>query len=423
MSATVAPASQRRILAAAMVGTAIEFYDFYIYATATTLVFAALFFPASKPGAAQLLAFATFGVAFFARPVGAIAFGHFGDRIGRKSTLVTSLLLMGGSTFLISFLPGYAIWGWWAPFILCVLRFGQGFGLGGEWGGAALLANENAPKGWEARYGTAPQQGAPLGFIVANGMMLAIAAVLPKEAFMAWGWRIPFLLSALMVAVGLWIRLKLTETPAFAAALAHAPPPAVPLGVVFRDHWRAVIGGIVASIACFMVFYIATVFCLNYGTKTLGYSYQAFLGAEVAAIPVMGIGVYFSGWLADKHLDPGRVLGLGTCGTIIAGGLLPLLLVPHNLVSVWSFLAISAFVMGMVYGPLGAFLPSLFPVPVRYTGVSVAFNLAAILGGGLTPYVATLLTPLGGLPLVGAYLTGAGVVSLLGLLILARRSR
>ena len=403
-----------------MVGTAVEFYDFYIYATAATLVFATLFFPKGNPALAQLASFATFGVAFFARPVGAIAFGHFGDKIGRKSTLVTSLLLMGGSTMLIAFLPSYVAWGWWAPAILCLLRFGQGFGLGGEWGGAALLAVENAPKGWEARYGTAPQQGAPLGFIMANGLMLLIATQLNTADFIAWGWRIPFLASAFMVVIGLWIRLKLTETPAFAAALKDHAPPAVPIGALMKHHWHKVLLGAIASVACFMVFYIMTVFSLNHGTKVLGYPFKTFLGAQVAAIPFMALGVHLAGWLADTRLSPAKVLGVGTLLTIVAGALLPFMLVSDHLLMVWLFLSFTAFVMGLVYGPLGAFLPSLFPVQVRYSGVSVAFNLAAILGGALTPIIAGALALHGGLPAVGAYLAGAGVVSLIGLLALKR---
>jgi len=410
------PPSPRRILLASMVGTAIEFYDFYIYATAAALVFATLFFPKGNPSLAQFASFATFGVAFFARPIGGIVFGHFGDRIGRKSTLVTSLLLMGGSTFLIAFLPSYVLWGWWAPACLCLLRFGQGFGLGGEWGGAALLAIENAPRGWEARYGTAPQQGAPVGYFIANGFFLLIATQMGSADFIAWGWRIPFLGSAAMVAIGLWIRLKLTETPAFAAALADAAPPLVPLGTVLKHHWRAAILGSIASVACFMVFYIMTVTSLNYGVNTLHYSRSAFLGVQVAAIPLMAVGVHFAGWLADTRLNPARVLGLGTVLTIVAGALLPVMMVRDSVLTVWLFLAFTAFVMGLVYGPLGAFLPSLFPVAVRYSGVSFSFNLAAILGGALTPIVAGWLVEKGGLPYVGAYLAGAGVVSLIALL-------
>src|SRR6188768_2297058 len=231
--------AHRRVLAAALVGTAVEFYDFYVYATAAALVFGPLFFPSESATAQQLLSFLSFGLAFVARPVGAIAFGHFGDRLGRKSTLVASLMLMGVSTLLIAFLPTYAMVGWVAPLLLCVLRFGQGFGLGGEWGGATLLAVENAPRGWEGRFGSAPQLGAPVGFLAANGLFLLLGLGLTDEQFTAWGWRVPFLLSAVLVGVGLWVRLRIGETPAFREALEHAPPSRVPLGTVLRHHWKA----------------------------------------------------------------------------------------------------------------------------------------------------------------------------------------
>src|SRR5689334_11303907 len=238
MKTNVAPGapSNRRVLAASLVGTAVEFYDFYIYATAASLVLGPLFFPAASPSAQLLSSYATFAVAFFARPLGAAFFGHFGDRIGRKSTLVASLMTMGGSTVLIGLLPGYAQIGWLAPFLLCVLRFGQGFGLGGEWGGAALLAVENAPPGWRARFGMFPQLGAPVGFIAANGLFLLLGLLLTPEQFRTWGWRLPFLGSAVLVGLGLWVRLKLTETPAFKAAMAEAPPPHAPLGEVLTRH-------------------------------------------------------------------------------------------------------------------------------------------------------------------------------------------
>ena len=214
-----------RILAASLVGTAVEFYDFYIYATAASLVFGPLFFPSDSPSAQLLAAYASFGIAFFARPIGSVIFGHFGDRIGRKSTLVASLLLMGGSTLLIAFLPTYAMAGWLAPLLLCILRFGQGFGLGGEWGGAALLAVENAPPGWRGRFGMFPQLGAPVGFLLANGLFLILGVMLTPEQFQLWGWRIPFLLSAVLVIVGLWVRLRISETPAFSKMLAEERPP------------------------------------------------------------------------------------------------------------------------------------------------------------------------------------------------------
>ena len=412
--------STRRILGASLVGTAVEFYDFYIYATAASLVFGPLFFPVSSPSAQLLAAYASFGLAFLARPLGASVFGHFGDRIGRKSTLVASLLTMGGCTTAIASLPTYQAIGWWAPLILCVLRFGQGFGLGGEWGGAALLAVENAPPGWRARYGMAPQLGAPVGFIAANGLFLILGMLLTPAQFRDWGWRLPFLFSALLVGVGLWVRLKLTETPAFCAAMAEAPPPKVPLAEVLHHHLRETVAGTCAVVACFAIFYIATAFALGYGTTTLGIPRETFLGLQLGAILFMAAGILLSGWLADRT-NPRRVLMGGCIGTIAAGAVLAPLMAGGSLVAIFAFLSLALLVMGFVYGPLGAWLPGLFPAHVRYTGASMAFNMGGILGGALAPILSQALADRGGLPLVGLYLAVAGAVSLIGLLVLRGR--
>jgi len=412
-------ASARRVLAASLVGTAVEFYDFYIYATAASLVFGPLFFPTASPSAQLLLSFATLGVAFVARPLGSIVFGHFGDRVGRKSTLVASLLIMGGSTVAIGLLPTYATIGWFAPLILCLLRFGQGFGLGGEWGGAALLAVENAPPGMRGRYGMFPQLGAPVGFIAANGLFLILGLLLTPEQFRDWGWRLPFLASILLVAVGLWVRLKLTETPAFAAALAEAPPPKVPLAEVARTHPGALIGGTFAVVACFAIFYIVTAFALGYGTTTLGYPRESFLVTQLIAVLFMAGGILFAGWASDKA-TPRAVLIAGCIGTIPGALLLGPLMASGSLLLVGTFLALGFTLMGLVYGPLGAWLPSLFPARVRYTGASMAFNVGGIIGGALTPVAAQALAGRGGLFLVGVYLSVAAAVSLVALIPLGR---
>jgi MFS family permease len=405
-----------RILAASLAGTAIEFYDFYIYATAASLVFGPLFFPASSPSAQLLAAYASFGLAFFARPVGSIAFGHYGDRIGRKSTLVVSLLLMGGSTVLIAFLPTYAMIGWMAPTLLCLLRLGQGFGLGGEWGGAALLAVENAPAGYRARFGMFPQFGAPIGFILANGLFLLLGTMMSDADFRNWGWRIPFLLSAILVLVGLWVRLRIGETPAFAEMLKNERPPPVPLLEVVRTHPSALIGGTFAAVACFAFFYIATAFALGYGTATLGIARETFLTLQLGAILFLAAGIGVSGYWADAS-SPNRVLSTGCLLGIPTGLLLDPMLGGSHL-AIFAFLSLALFVMGLLYGPLGAWLPSLFPARVRYTGVSIAFNLGGIFGGALTPFAAQVLAERGGLGWVGGYLSAAALISLVALFFL-----
>ena len=411
-----APAA--RVLTASLVGTAVEFYDFYIYATAAALVFPQLFFPSESTTAQLMSSYATFAIAFIARPVGAVAFGHFGDRIGRKSTLVWSLMLMGGSTMAIAFLPTYAQAGWIAPLLLCILRFGQGLGLGGEWGGAALLAVENAPPGWKARFGMFPQLGAPVGFIAANGLFLILGLVLSQDDFLAWGWRIPFLASALLVIIGLWVRLKLTETPAFKAVLEKERPPMVPLGELFRHHWRETLGGTFGVVACFCIYYIATAFALGYGTTTLGIPRETFLQVQLVAILFMAGGIVWAGYWADAS-TPRIVLAFGCALSVAAGFLLAPMMAGGDLLLIGGFLSLLLLLMGFVYGPLGAWLPGLFPARVRYTGASVAFNMGGVIGGGFTPIVAASLAAQG-LHLVGIYLSAAAALSFIALILLRK---
>ena len=402
-----------RILTASLTGTAVEFYDFYVFATATALVFGQLFFPQSSPEAQGLQAFMVFGIAFLARPVGAVAFGHFGDRIGRKATLVASLLMMGGSTLAIAFLPSYAQAGFVAPLLLCVLRFGQGFGLGGEWGGAALLAVENAPPGYETRFGAAPQLGAPVGFLAANGLFLLLGLWLGDADFLSWGWRVPFLASALLVAIGLWVRLNIGETPAFRAALEAAPPPAVPLWQLLRGHWAAVLAGSAGVVACFSLFYLSTAFALDIGTRSLGYAREDFLGLQLGANCFLAIGIVLAAWLADRS-SARRVLLWGAVATVVVGFGFGPGLASGSSVTVFVTLAAALFTMGFVYGPLGGWLPTLYPVPVRYSGVSVAFNVGGILGGAVTPLAAKALSNAGMGGSIGLLLVGAGALTLLG---------
>ena len=404
-----------RILTASLAGTAVEFYDFYIYATAAALVFGPLFFPEQSPAAQIALSFLTFGIAFFARPVGAVVFGHFGDRIGRKSTLVASLMLMGASTLAIAFLPTYATAGWIAPALLCVLRFGQGFGLGGEWGGAALLAVENAPRGWEARFGSAPQLGAPVGFLAANGLFLVLGRWLSEDDFLSWGWRVPFLLSAVLVVLGLWVRLRISETPQFREALEHAAPPAVPFTELFRRHTGAVLAGSAGAIACFAIFYLATAFALSFGTKQLGYPRESFLEVQLAANCFLALGIVLAAIHADRK-GARTTLAMGAMATVLIGLAFGPGLASGSLWVVLATLSTALFVMGFVYGPLGGWLPTLFPPLVRYSGVSVAFNVGGIVGGALTPFAAQTLASGGAVKLIGLLISAAGLLTLVGVL-------
>ncbi|MEQ1496262.1 MAG: MFS transporter [Novosphingobium sp.] len=401
-----------RVLTASLVGTAVEFFDFYIFGTAAALVFGPLFFPSESSAAQQLAAFMSFGLAFFARPLGAIAFGHFGDRIGRKATLVASLLLMGLSTVLIGVLPGYAAIGTAAPLLLCLLRFGQGFGLGGEWGGAALLAVENAPKGWEARFGAAPQMGAPLGFLFSNGLFLLLGLGLSEEDFIAWGWRIPFLASAVLVILGLWIRLKIAETPAFAKA--EAPALAVPIAEVIRRHPLLLLSASAGAACCFAIFYLSTAFALSYGTTTLGIGRQTFLALQLGANVFFALGIIGAAIAADRF-GAGRVIAVGAVLTIATGLVFGPMLASGSLPTIFVLLSFALAVMGLTYGPLGGWLSALFPVRVRYTAISLAFTLGGIVGGALTPIAAQQLAASGQIVAAGWLLAAVAVLTLLGL--------
>jgi len=408
------------ILFASLIGTTIEFFDFYIYGTAAVLVFPSLFFPGSDPATATLQSLATFALAFFARPLGSALFGHFGDRIGRKATLVAALLTMGLSTVLIGLLPTYASIGVAAPALLALCRFGQGIGLGGEWGGAVLLATENAPPGKHAWYGMFPQLGAPIGFIFANGMFVLLGSTLSDEQFFSWGWRIPFLASLLLVWVGLYVRLQLTETPAFKATLERNERVEVPLVAVLRNH-GAVLGlATLAAVTTFVVFYLMTVFTLSWGTSQLGFVRQDFLILQIISVIFFGLTIPLSAKLADRF---GRVemLIAATLLIIVFGLAFGPLFSSANSGSVLLMLSLGLACMGLTYGPLGTTLAAVFPTSVRYTGASLAFNLAGILGGSLAPYIATWLAGNYGIAAVGYYLCGAGTVSLVALLLIKRR--
>jgi len=408
---TPAGNSPGKVLFASLIGTTIEFFDFYIYATAAVLVFPKLFFPAADAASAMLQSLATFAIAFFARPVGSALFGHFGDRVGRKATLVAALLTMGLSTVTIGLLPTHAQIGVAAPLLLALCRFGQGLGLGGEWGGAVLLATENAPPGKRAWYGMFPQLGAPIGFILSGGSFLLLSGMLADEQFFAWGWRIPFLASSLLVLVGLWVRLSISETPVFQKALQQHERVKVPMLTVCRDHGRALLLGTLMALATFVLFYLMTVFALTWGTTALGYQRQEFLLMQMFGILFFALTIPLSALLADRH---GRRRTLMWVSAAIAafGLTFAPLFGSGSLAGVMSFLALGLGLMGLTYGPLGTALSELFPTSVRYTGASLTFNLAGIFGASLAPYIATSLATTHGLHTVGYYLSAAALLTL-----------
>lgn len=409
--------SAARVATASFIGTAIEFYDFYVYATAAALVIGPVFFPQTSGTAQMLSAFLTFGIAFLARPLGSALFGHFGDRVGRKSTLVASLLLMGVCTTLIGVLPGYDSIGAWAPVLLCLLRFGQGLGLGGEWGGAALLATENAPKGKRAWFGMFPQLGPSIGFLAANGLFLGLALGLDDQQFRDWGWRLPLLLSALLVIVGLYVRLKLEETPVFAQAVARHERVKMPLAELFAQYWKPTLLGAGSMVVCYALFYISTVFSLSYGVSTLGYSRETFLAMLCFAVLFMAAATPISAWLSDRY---GRkpVLVVSGLLAMLSGFAMEPLLTQGSTTGVTLFLCIELFLMGATFAPMGALLPELFPTRVRYTGASAAYNLGGIVGASAAPFFAQKLVAMGGLSYVGGYVSAAAVLSLLAVLCL-----
>jgi metabolite-proton symporter len=402
-----------QVLFASLIGTTIEFFDFYIYATAAVLVFPKLFFPASDPAAATLASLATFAIAFFARPIGSALFGHFGDRVGRKTTLVAALLTMGVSTVTIGMLPTYASIGVAAPLLLATCRFGQGLGLGGEWGGAVLLAIENAPPGRRAWYGMFPQLGAPLGFICSAGIFLLLSDWLSDAQFFRFGWRVPFLASSALVVIGLYVRLTITETPVFREAVERRERVRLPMMVVFRTYPVRLVLGILASLATFVLFYLMTVFALTWGTTALGFSRQQFLLIQLFGIVFFALTIPLSAVLADRH-GRRRTLIWTTVAIAAFGFVLAPMLSAGTAGALWT-MAIGLSLMGLTYGPLGTALSELFPTVVRYTGSSLTFNLAGIFGASLAPYAATWLAKNYGLQYVGYYLTLAALLTLLGL--------
>ncbi|WP_226572566.1 MFS transporter [Mangrovibacter yixingensis] len=413
--------SRGKVVIASLIGTAIEFFDFYIYATAAVIVFPHIFFPQGDPTAATLQSLATFAIAFIARPIGSALFGHFGDRVGRKVTLVASLLTMGISTVLIGLLPSYASIGVMAPLLLALARFGQGLGLGGEWGGAALLATENAPAKKRALYGSFPQLGAPIGFFFANGTFLLLSWLLTNEQFMAWGWRIPFIFSAVLVLIGLYVRVSLHETPVFSKIAKAGKQVKVPLGHLLSKHLKATILGTFIMLATYTLFYIMTVYSMTFSTSPaptgLGFPRNDVLWMLMMAVIGFGLMIPIAGIIADKYGRRNSMIVITSLIILFALFVFPKLLGSGNesLVMLYLFLGLS--LMGLTFGPMGALLPELFPTEVRYTGASFSYNVSSILGASVAPYIATWLQANYGLLYVGFYLATMAVLTLLALIL------
>lgn len=408
-----------RVLFASLIGTTIEFFDFYIYATAAVLVFPKLFFPEGDPTTAALQSLATFALAFFARPIGSALFGHYGDRIGRKATLVAALMTMGISTVCIGLLPTYESIGIAATLLLCLCRVGQGIGLGGEWGGAVLLAIENAPEKKRAWYGMFPQLGAPIGFFFSTGVFLLLTHNLTEADFFSWGWRIPFVASALLVIVGLYVRLSLEETPAFKEAIKTEKRVRVPMVTVMTQHTRVLLLGAFLAIASFAVFYITTVFSLGWGTSKLGYTREDFLILQLYAVFVLMFAICFSALIADR-IGRRSMMMLSGVAVAIFGLSFSFLLNSGSSMGVLIALSVGFAVMGLTYGPVGTALAEIYPTEVRYTGASLSFNLAGIIGASLTPAIANWLGTNYGLSFVGYYISVAGILTLLAAFALSK---
>jgi metabolite-proton symporter len=405
----------RQVLFASLVGTTIEFFDFYIYATAAVLVFPRLFFPSADPATATLASLATFGIAFLARPIGSALFGHFGDRIGRKTTLVVALATMGISTVSIGALPTYHTLGFAAPLLLALCRFGQGLGLGGEWGGAVLLAIENAPAHKRAWYGMFPQLGAPIGFFLSGSVFLVLSRLLTDKEFIAFGWRLPFLASSVLVFLGLWVRLTITETPVFREALKRGEPVNLPVLAVFRNYARELVAGILLCLATFVLFYLMIVFALSWGTNALGFSREKFLLIQLCATVFFAAMVPFSAMLAERGR---RKTMLWITAAIFGFGMILAPMFTAGTMGAMAMMAVGLSLMGLTYGPLGTVVSELFPTAVRYSGSSLAFNFAGILGASLAPYIATWLARRYGLQYVGYYLSASAVLTFVGLLMI-----
>ena len=415
-----------KVALASMVGTAIEFFDYYIYAAAAVLVFNTQFFHSGDPLSDDLLSLSTLALAFFARPIGSALFGHFGDKIGRKKTLVASLVLMGGSTVVIGLLPTYSQIGIWAPILLCICRVGQGIGLGGEWGGAALVATENAPEGKRAWYGTFPQLGAPIGLFVANATFFLVSYFWGQQALVEWAWRIPFVSSLALVLVGLYVRLTLHESHVFVEAEEKGKKFKAPVSVVFTKPFKPMVIGTFIMVATYSLFYIMTAFAQAYSRTPatlseagypmgLGIPANTFTGLLLMSAIVFAIFISISGLYADK-IGRRKWLIWTTVSILIFALCMPLFLGNGTPASVFAFLVIGMALMGMTFGPMAALLPELFPTEVRYSGASLAYNIASIIGATIAAMISLKINALYGLMGVGIYLAINAFLTLLALL-------
>lgn len=411
--------SLKHVLFGSLIGTTIEFFDFYIFANAAVLVFPQLFFPGSDSTTSTLESLATFSIAFLSRPLGSAVFGHYGDKVGRKVTLVVALLTMGISTVAIGFLPSYASIGIAAPLLLMLCRFGQGVGLGGEWGGAVLLAIENAPPNKRAWYGMFPQLGAPIGLLLSGGTFLLLTDSMSSEDFMDYGWRIPFIASSLLVIVGFYIRLKITETPAFENSKEEQLEVKVPFFTLLKSYKNQLIFGTFAAITTFLVFYLMTVFTLSWATSDLGFTKRDALLIQLFSVLFFALFIPISALVADK-IGRRKMLIYTTIAIAIFGFFFSYFLNSGSTVLVTTFVCMGMALMGFTYGPLGTFLSELFPTTVRYSGASLTFNMAGILGAAFAPMIAIWLASTYSLTYVGLYLTIAACISLFSLLVISK---
>ncbi len=384
------PSSIRRVATASLVGTSIEWYDFFLYGTAASLVFNKLFFPTLSPLAGLLASFATFWVGFGARPVGGIFFGHFGDRIGRKNMLIMTILLMGVGTFLIGCLPTYSSIGIFAPILLVILRFTQGFAVGGEWGGAVLMATEHSPANRRGFFGSWPQMGVPIGLLLSSLLFSLVSTSFSSDQFLAFGWRIPFLVSVVLVFIGLFIRLRITETPDFERVKERRTIVRVPILQVLRKDLKNVLlaGGI------FFIanggFYIFITFIVSYGTTVLKMSKDVFLNGTLVSAVVLFITLPVAGILSDRYGRRTLCL-IGSGLTILLAYPIFLLIDSKSVALIWLALCLAQFTTGLIYGPLAAYFTELFGANVRYSGASLGYQAAAVFAGGLAPTIAVLL--------------------------------